>query len=177
MVGTDGGDRKSAHTYFCMRYHIATCLKLAMRDAFSLRANTSLLSTADNVSLPEHLQRGVEFMEKHPEVGMVGAGMEAIDATGASLPNFALPIRRLHVPATRSSRLLYTYCDQVHCMCALSEWSGALNLAMEMLQSSSDWKYVGRRAIANLHLQRRGSIERTIDFCRVSSRRAMQHAD
>ena len=46
---------------------------------------------ADDISLPERLKWEVEFMEKHPEVGVVGGGVESIDATGASLPNSVLP--------------------------------------------------------------------------------------
>jgi len=232
------------------------------------------LIDADNVSLPDRLKWGVEFMERHPEVGVVGGGREAIDATGASMPNSALPygaaprplenrelqsallsdcviwqnsvlmrkdaftlvggyrtiflqaedydlwlriaerfeIANLKQPvfklryhpyqlsvrkraqqtlcwlAARASAvrrkagqpdplasakeitptvlvalgvsyeeqqtaLLYSFCAQVHCMCALGEWSGALKLAMEMLRSSSDWKYVDRRAIANMRLK------------------------
>jgi glycosyltransferase involved in cell wall biosynthesis len=232
------------------------------------------LIDADNISLPDRLKWGVEFMEKHPEVGVVGGGAEAIDATGASLRNSALPYgsaprplenrelqsallsycavwqnsvlmrkeafalvggyrtlflqaedydlwlriaecfemanlkqpvfklryhpyqlsvrkrtqqtlcylaarasavrRKAGQPdpldsakeitpavllalgvgyAEQQTALLYTYCAQVHCMCALGEWSGALNLAMEMLRSSSEWKYVDRRGIADMRLK------------------------
>lgn len=231
---------------------------------------------ADNVSLPDRLRWGLEFMEKHPEVGVLGGGMEPIDARGASLPNAALPYKtarplenrelqtallnycaiwqnsvlmrkeaftlvggyrtlfaqaedydlwlriaerfemanlsqpvfklRYHpyqlsvrkrtqqtlcwlaarasavrrkagqpdlldsakeiTPAVlvalgvsyaeQQTALLYSYSGQVHCMCALGEWSGALNLAVEMLRSSSDWKHVDRRVIANMRLKAAG---------------------
>jgi GT2 family glycosyltransferase len=232
------------------------------------------LIDADNISLPDRLKCGVEFMDKHAEAGVVGGGMQAIDATGASLPNSALPygaaprplqnrelqsallnycaiwqnsalIRReafnlvggyrtiflqaedydlwlriaehfeiANLPqpvfklryhpyqlsvrkrsqqtlcylaarasavrrkagqpdpldsakeitpavlaaldvsdAEQQTSLLYSYCAQVHCMCALGEWSGALNLATEMLCSSSEWKSLDRRSIAEMRLK------------------------
>src|ERR1700722_19795108 len=40
---------------------------------------------ADDVSLPDRLMWQADFMERHPQVGVVGGGVEAIDATGASL--------------------------------------------------------------------------------------------
>jgi hypothetical protein len=40
---------------------------------------------ADDVSLPERLMWEVEFMERHPQVGLVGGAREWIDATGRSL--------------------------------------------------------------------------------------------
>jgi hypothetical protein len=57
---------------------------------------------ADNISLPERLKWEVEFMKKHPEVGVVGGGMEAIDATGASLPDSALPYGKSSRPTANS---------------------------------------------------------------------------
>ena len=231
------------------------------------------LIDADNISLPERLRWEVEFMEKHPKVGVVGGGRVAIDATGASLPDSALPYGTAPRPVENSEiqtallnhcvvwqnsvlmrkeaftvvggyravflqaedydlwlriaerfemanlkqplfKLRYhpyqlsvrkrteqtlcylaamasaarrkagqpdpldstkvitpevlvglgvnyraqqialsnTYRAQIHCMCALREWSGALNLAVEMLRSS-DWKYVERRVVANMRLE------------------------
>ena len=54
--------------------------------------------------------------------------------------------------ATQQFALSNTYRSQIHCMCALGEWSGALNLAVEMLRSS-DWKYLERPVIANMRLE------------------------
>jgi glycosyltransferase involved in cell wall biosynthesis len=42
---------------------------------------------ADDVSLPERLLWEVEFMEKHPKVGVVGGAVEWIDSLGKSLAN------------------------------------------------------------------------------------------
>jgi glycosyltransferase involved in cell wall biosynthesis len=257
-------------------HEIPNCSLPEARNAgcFLAQGKYIALIDADNISLPDRLKWGVEFLEKHPEVGVVGGGMEAIDATGASLPNSALPYGAAPRPlenrelqsvllshcaiwqnsvlmrkeaftlvrgyrtiflqaedydlwlriaerfeianfkqpvfklryhpyqlsvrkraqqtlcylAARASAvrrragqldplesakeitpavlvalgvsyveqqgaLVYTYCAQLHCMCALGEWSGALNLAMEMLRRSSDWKYVDRRALANMRLK------------------------
>lgn len=46
---------------------------------------------ADDVSLPDRLLHEVEFMERHPEVGVVGGAAEWIDATGR-------PMWTLHFP-------------------------------------------------------------------------------
>ncbi len=40
---------------------------------------------ADDVSLPDRLIREVDFMEKHPQVGLLGGATEWIDARGRSL--------------------------------------------------------------------------------------------
>jgi len=257
-------------------HEIPHCILPEARNAgcFLAQGQYIALLDADNVSLPERLQWGVEFMEKHPEVGVVGGGMEAIDARGASLPNFALPYQAVPRPvesreiqtallsycaiwqnsvlmrkeaftlvggyrtpflqaedydlwlriaerfemanlkqpvfkfryhpsqlsvrkrteqtlcylaarasaagrkagqpdpldsakeitpavlvalgvscAEQQTALLYSYCAQVHCMRALGEWSAALSLAVEMLRSSTDWKYVDRGAMANMRLK------------------------
>ena len=227
---------------------------------------------ADNISLPERLKWEVEFMEKHPEVGLVGGMMEAIDASGAALPDSALPYGAVPRPldnrgiqsalpsrcviwhnsvlmqsnafalvggyraicrqaedydlwlriaerfemanlkqavfkyryhpyqlsvrkrtqqtlcylavmtsaacrrngqpdpldfaseitpallagmgvsyTTQQYALFNNYQRQIHCMCALGEWSSAMNLAIEMLRVS-DKKYAERRLMANMRL-------------------------
>lgn len=40
---------------------------------------------ADDISAPDRLMLQIAFMEKHPEVGLLGGVTECIDATGASL--------------------------------------------------------------------------------------------
>jgi hypothetical protein len=47
---------------------------------------------ADDVSVPERLLRQVDFMEVHPEVGVVGGAVEWIDANGRSLQTFRHPL-------------------------------------------------------------------------------------
>ena len=256
-------------------HEIPNCSLPEARNAgcFLAQGKYIALIVADNVSFPDRLKWGVEFMEKHPELGLVGGGMEAIDALGASLPNSALPYRSAPRPlenrelqsallsycaiwqnsvlmrkeaftlvggyrtlflqaedydlwlriaerfeianlkqavfklryhphqlsvrkrtqqtlcylaarasaacrraeqpdpldsaneitpavlvglgvtyATQQYALYEAYRGQIHCMCALGEWSDALNLANEMLQSS-DWKHAERRVIANMRLE------------------------
>jgi Glycosyl transferase family 2 len=43
------------------------------------------LMDADDVALPERLQLEVDFMEKHPKVGLLGAGVQWINAAGQAL--------------------------------------------------------------------------------------------
>lgn len=45
---------------------------------------------ADDVSLPDRLRWQVEFMEKHPRVGVVCGGVELIDVAGTSLTSSVL---------------------------------------------------------------------------------------
>jgi GT2 family glycosyltransferase len=58
---------------------------------FLARGKYIAIMDADDVSLPERLMWEVEFMEKHPEVGVVGGAVKWIDATGRILANFVLP--------------------------------------------------------------------------------------
>jgi hypothetical protein len=54
---------------------------------FLARGQYMAIMDADDISLPERLMWEVEFMERHPEVGVVGGAVDWIDATGASLTN------------------------------------------------------------------------------------------
>jgi hypothetical protein len=45
---------------------------------------------ADDISVPERLAWEVEFLNAHPQVGIVGGAVELIDANGASLANSVL---------------------------------------------------------------------------------------
>ncbi len=46
---------------------------------------------ADNISLPERLMWEVDFMEKHPEVGLVGGAREWIDSKDKTLVTYGEP--------------------------------------------------------------------------------------
>jgi glycosyltransferase involved in cell wall biosynthesis len=54
--------------------------------------------------------------------------------------------------ATQQSVLANEYRGWIHNMCGAGEWSAALTAAIEMLKSS-DWKYVERRALADMYLK------------------------
>ncbi len=43
------------------------------------------IQDADDISLPDRLQAEVDFMLKHPEVGLLGGGVEKVDSTGNHL--------------------------------------------------------------------------------------------
>jgi len=66
---------------------ISHCGLTEARNAACVLAQGKYIAVmdADDVSLPERLMWQVEFMEKHPEVGVVGGDVDLIDAFGKSL--------------------------------------------------------------------------------------------
>ncbi len=71
-----------------VRFHeIPNCGLAEARNASCLLAQGRYIAImdADDVSLPNRLLWEVEFMEKHPEVGVLGGAVEWINATGKPL--------------------------------------------------------------------------------------------
>jgi Glycosyl transferase family 2 len=68
-------------------HEIAHCgLGQARNAACSLAQGRYIaLMDADDVALPDRLQLEVEFMERHPDVGLLGAGVQWINAAGQVL--------------------------------------------------------------------------------------------
>jgi cellulose synthase/poly-beta-1,6-N-acetylglucosamine synthase-like glycosyltransferase len=60
---------------------------------------------ADDVSVPERLSWQAEFMENHPEVGVVGGSVERIDATSRPLQVFQYPLENREIQSE-----LLTHC-------------------------------------------------------------------
>jgi len=58
-------------------------LTFALRSALGLaRAPLVARLDADDVALPERLERQRDFLERHPEVGLLGTAAREVDATG-----------------------------------------------------------------------------------------------
>jgi hypothetical protein len=74
-------------------YEIPHCGLGEARNAacFLARGQYIAIMDADDVSLPDRLIREVEFLEEHPEVGVVGGAVDWIDATGVCVTNTAVP--------------------------------------------------------------------------------------
>jgi glycosyltransferase involved in cell wall biosynthesis len=74
-------------------HEIPHCGLTEARNAGCFRAQGRYIAVqdADDISLPQRLLWQVEFMEKHPQVGVVGGEIEWIDATGKILENSVLP--------------------------------------------------------------------------------------
>jgi GT2 family glycosyltransferase len=60
---------------------------------------------ADDVSVPQRLAWQVEFLEQHPEVGVLGGAAEWIDKNGRALVTFGNPVRDREIRAA-----LLEYC-------------------------------------------------------------------
>ena len=65
---------------------------------------------ADDISFRNRLMCQVDFMEKHPEVGVVGGAIEIINATGNSLITHRYPIKHCEI----NEALLRGDCSLVH---------------------------------------------------------------
>ena len=52
---------------------------------------------ADDIAVKDRLMWQVDFMEKHPEVGVVGGAIEVINATGKSLKTYRYPIENRQI--------------------------------------------------------------------------------
>lgn len=81
-------DRVKLHT-------IPNCRLPEARNEGGLLAQGEYIAImdADDVSLPNRLLWQVEFMEKRPEVGVLGGAVEWIDATGRPLQKMQHPLR------------------------------------------------------------------------------------
>jgi len=78
-----------------IRVHgIPNCSLPEARNAgcFLAQGEYIAIADADDVSLPNRLLWEVEFMEKHPEVGVLGGAVEWIDATGRPLMTMQHPL-------------------------------------------------------------------------------------
>ena len=74
-------------------HEIPHCGLAEARNAgcFLARGKYIAIVDADDVSLPDRLMWEVEFLEKHPEVGVVGGAVNWIDAAGTPMTNFVPP--------------------------------------------------------------------------------------
>jgi hypothetical protein len=68
-------------------HEIPNCGLAEARNAgcFLAQGKYIAIMDADDISLPQRLMWEVEFMEKHPEVGLVGGGREWFNANGGTL--------------------------------------------------------------------------------------------
>ena len=66
---------------------ITKCGLAAARNAacFLAKGRYIAIQDADDISLPHRLTAEVDFMEKHPEVGLVGSAIQSIDSDGKYL--------------------------------------------------------------------------------------------
>ena len=74
-------------------HEIPHCRLAEARNAgcFLAQGRYIAIADADDISLPDRLRWEVNFLDEHPQVGVVGGRVEWIDATGARLTESALP--------------------------------------------------------------------------------------
>jgi hypothetical protein len=68
-----------------IRFHeIPNCVLPAARNAgcFLAQGQYIAIMDADDISLPERLSRQVEYMQRHPQVALLGAAVQWIDSVG-----------------------------------------------------------------------------------------------
>ncbi len=58
----------------------------------SARAPLLARMDADDIALPERLERQVMFLDAHPEIGVVGCRMEVVDTAGQKTGEFDVPL-------------------------------------------------------------------------------------
>lgn len=89
-----------------IKFHeIPHCRLSEARDAAGRLATGKYIAItdADDVSLPDRLALQVDFMESHPQVGVLGGGIEFIDAAGKSLTTAVVAFgMNLHNPTEDS---------------------------------------------------------------------------
>lgn len=90
---------------------IPKCTLPEARNAASSLAQGRYIAVmdADDISLPDRLMLEIDFMEKHPEVGLLGAATEWIDATGRSLGIHGFPTQHQEIKSA-----FLTYCPFCH---------------------------------------------------------------
>jgi glycosyltransferase involved in cell wall biosynthesis len=87
-------------------------LKLAKtlnRGIAAARGRFIIRMDADDVSEPDRVRRQVEFLEAHPEVGIVGSTMRIVDEEGA-----VLGMRRYHLAHEDIRRHIFLYSPFCH---------------------------------------------------------------
>src|SRR5262249_38794407 len=89
-----------------VKFHsISNCSLAEARNAgcFLAQGRYIAIMDADDVSLPERLNWEFTFLEKHPEVGLLGGATDWIDATGRSLRIDRLPTEDQDIRAALGS--------------------------------------------------------------------------
>ena len=73
-------------------------LSVARNRAFEIaRGKYIAIQDADDVALPHRLARQVEFLESHPEVGVLGSAMQLMDASGKPIGVKRFPASHGHL--------------------------------------------------------------------------------
>jgi len=106
---------------------------------------------ADDVSLPNRLQKQVEYMELHPEVGVLGTDVSYIDSTGKVLRRGLAKHERIESPALVRWKLFWKcalYHPTVMVRRALLEQTGlSYEPEFETAQDYSLWAHLSHHTV------------------------------
>jgi hypothetical protein len=105
---------------------------------------------ADDVAMPDRLVEQIEFMERHPEVGLLGGGVELISAAGRVVKNLRLPLEDAEI---KDLMLRYnpTYHSAVMMRIEAAIGAGGYRKALLDADDYDLWLRIGERSrLANL---------------------------
>ena len=111
-------DDRIRHIHNSRKLGIPKSRNVGIREA---RGEYIAWMDADDVSVRERLEREVEFLDEHPDIGVVGTGFEVIDGngrvvsreilpSGPALTKWLLPFRDANVIANPTSMVRRTVC-------------------------------------------------------------------
>lgn len=157
LIINDGSADETAHTLAQYaqrdsRIHIVQQAHLGLIAALNngcCRAKGKYIARmdADDVSLPERFRKQVEYMEAHPEIGILGTWAECIDGQGAHLEDWYSPTS----PALVRWHLLFSDCVVHPSMMMRRELGHALGFYHDNAVCAEDYDLMARAiAITNI---------------------------
>jgi glycosyltransferase involved in cell wall biosynthesis len=108
------------------------------------------LLDADDVLMPQRLDRQVEFMESNPEIGMCGSNVDLMDQTGEPVCTFIVPSSHDSIMKTMVRHDPFFY-PSVMLRKSLLQLCGGFNIHLRFVQDYDLWIRVASvSAVANM---------------------------
>jgi glycosyltransferase involved in cell wall biosynthesis len=103
----------------------------------------------DDVALPTRLEKQLQFLERNPEIALVGCATTAIDQHGSSLPGWVVSVKPVTQEAVAATMLLAPPCS--HLWLARREVYDTLSGYREMLVAE-DYDFLLRAISSGFHV-------------------------